>query len=334
MGHSTTVNPVSQSVTDSYGRWVAKIPPHLDLSDKVDGSDEPSVNFFVEAWTPVGDDAYAFSVPETTTKRSPAVPMVDDGVLVGLDAAHTSATAAITLTPSSRTSTVTSGASNAALGGEPDVVTPATCTERTVKVRHGRTTKVDAYHSTAPKDRVWASFTFTKSASSQLGVGYSATGADGSFKADGSNSVSVEASQSYPRQHGKGNVRFLSFSTYSKIYRSCVQPAAASVTPNDAIYSHSYIDRPTAFEGGEKLSKASPVNYKKCRPWPKGSSFTQDKTKNYEFGAGVEAFGVWLSARTGWGTHTQLHFHAKKKIRICGHTNYPAKAQMVEVRRP
>lgn len=313
VGGSTTIAPLSQSVTDTSGRWVAKLPSDADLTDYVVHADQPSVNFFVQAWTPQGGSSYSFTVPEAasaaTASMAAGVAVHDGGRTVRLDATASSAESSVALDISDQA--VRSGTSpsmRSLATAQPNI-----CQEDTEATYTHRVTKVGSYHSRATKTH--GVFTFTKGTSSTLGVGWSESGEAGDFSVGGDSSVGISVTQGYPTRWGKKSVNFETYFTYVKILKSCVQASQ--------IYSNTYYLRPKKFEGGEKLAAGPSVNYHYCRAYPKGSYLTVDHGSAYEYHAGVTVLGLGLSAQSGWNTHISETVYFALKRRLCGLGDYP-----------
>jgi hypothetical protein len=165
-------------------------------------------------------------------------------------------------------------------------------------------------------------FFYIRSASSELGVGYSATAAKGSFRASGTKGLSTNASIDYP---ATGNYidRFSeSRFRYGKFYVSCSQ--GGTVPP--ITY---YEARPYQWTGGAQVVSPGwtpsfdPDN---CAPYLTGSVFTKESTWAITWTDGVNidaAIGIDLSTRTGYSAGAKIQMGFNRARRVCG-TNGPS----------
>lgn len=160
-------------------------------------------------------------------------------------------------------------------------------------------------------------FSYSKSAESTLGAGFSASGAAGSFSLSGTSTVASSFTADFPATAGyKG---WQAQVTYGKYLRRCVGIG-------DVVTTYSAIAEQTT--GGTRVvSLASAPSATYCVPEPKDVTITINTTKASTVTGGVQSagtLGVNLSARTGYATNAKIAFNFLKAARLCGTAGNPA----------
>lgn len=166
----------------------------------------------------------------------------------------------------------------------------------------------------------YANFTYTTSASSSLGVGFSYNGAYGSWSSNGTKSVSSFSTQTYPTLPFGTNGYFDSQFHYQKIYYSCVDPFSG-------LTSSWMSAEPVGYAGGARTrNPASAPNAPYCVPEPVGSSFTKENSAAIQWTDGVEIryyLGIDLSVQTGYSSSAKVTFNFVRNGKLCGTGDYP-----------
>ncbi|NQX16603.1 hypothetical protein [Rathayibacter sp. VKM Ac-2857] len=170
-----------------------------------------------------------------------------------------------------------------------------------------------------------ASFNYTSSASSQLGVGVSQSGNAGTWSASGTNSVSSSSSVGMPTVSGASGRLWKTQFNYGKFGYAC----AGSGYQN-------YQTKATSFAGGSTWSTAaSPPSATYCVTQAAGSSFTKNSTSATTFSAGAAVgLGINMSAQTGFSTSTALTFSFSATHKLCGSNAYPGNSPARLVAKP
>ena len=176
-----------------------------------------------------------------------------------------------------------------------------------------------------------AKLTYTAGATSELGVGVSATGSKGSFNATGTSSVDSESVTGFPKSSGISGRIWKTDFRYAKFRVICTTGQNAQTM---------YEARATAHDGGATASipSAAPtVKSTNCKKYNADSDFTKSTTKATGFSGGVSitsAIGINLSSKTGYSTKASVHFHFSKTLRLCGTAGLPADKPGTLVARP
>ena len=166
-----------------------------------------------------------------------------------------------------------------------------------------------------------ATLTFTTGASTELGIGFSATGTNGSFKANGTSSIQTESVTVFPSSAGISGRIWKTDFHFAKFRIICTTGSNAQTM---------YEVRATAHDGGAQASiPTGPPTVKSinCKKYNSGSNFTKSTTKATGFSGGVEissAIGIDLSAKTGYSKKAAVKFAFSKALRLCGTKGLPA----------
>lgn len=166
---------------------------------------------------------------------------------------------------------------------------------------------------------VTAGFEYTSGSSSQLGVGFSTSGAFGSFSTGGTSSKSSTATITFP------SVGANTFAYYDTQFRwglylvTSVDSYGNSVSWYDA--------RPAIFVGGTRVrhpSSAPSATF--CSSFAAGSSFSKANSTAATWSDGAATapiIGINLSTRTGYSTAAQLTYTFASSRQLCGVSDYP-----------
>ena len=160
-------------------------------------------------------------------------------------------------------------------------------------------------------------FSYTSGASSQVGVGISASGIAGTFTASGTSSVSSTATVTFPSTNGfkVWKTQFV----YGKYNTLCIVGAF--------VVDDYYTAVADSYAGGTSVQTVTgypTANY--CNSYVSGSSFTKSTTAAYTSSVGAATsslLGVNLSATTGYSSAAKLTFTSTAARSICGTTGYP-----------
>lgn len=171
--------------------------------------------------------------------------------------------------------------------------------------------------------------TVSQSASSNFGVGVSATGTKGSFSASGQRSVTHDDSTAFPvTRSTKSNYTLVGYNKYKRVCTNYTQGYTKTTYPV----------RPSGLKGGaESRSRTSLPNAWTCGKYDKGTTFTANKARAWTNSWGVPlsgAIGINLSAQTGYSNEAKISITADQwAVKICGEGGrYPYDAKRVVVR--
>jgi hypothetical protein len=167
---------------------------------------------------------------------------------------------------------------------------------------------------TYPGPNAKVKFTYQKSSESTLGVGASATGANGTFSASGTSSRTSTAMVDYP---AKGpNTKFVYESTYQ------YKKFQVWVLWDFGCIPFDYEVRPTAYQGAVLGYSACCVPVAdNCSTVAFPSTLTKDTASAITFTNGVKLtgpIGIDLSAKTGFTTTTKAAYTFVRPGRLCG----------------
>lgn len=158
-------------------------------------------------------------------------------------------------------------------------------------------------------------FTFSTGASSSLGVGYSLTGAYGSFSSSGTQSWSSTTSIGFPTYSTSGTRLMKTQYRYAKVH--CYQYVSN-------YYYYNVV--PTAFVTGSTTVASSTPTANYCASFSAGSTFTKSSTSAVTYSSGVSIsnmIGINLSARTGFTGTAKLYYTFSSSRHLCGKSDYP-----------
>lgn len=162
-------------------------------------------------------------------------------------------------------------------------------------------------------------FSYSKGASTSLGVAVSTSVKAGSFKAGASKSRSSNATIGFAPRKGKTNVRYRTQFHYQKrLYTNCTAGWTCSST---------YKIEPISWRGGTSTVSEKLPSATKCTPFEKGSHYTKTSTKAFTYSSGVSNSGmtvVNLSSRSGFNSKVTQRVDFTRDARLCGRNDYPA----------
>jgi hypothetical protein len=193
---------------------------------------------------------------------------------------------------------------------------PAYCAPAFVKKKYPkRLTYVGQSYMTAKHIKV--EFAYSKTASSSLGVGVSATGAYGSFSASGSVSESTTATQGMPTKWGVSYNWYQTDFDYEEWEQAC----------DGGIYY--YWVQAYQWDAGARIQpvKHAPVA-RDCVPEPKGSYYGETATKAQSFDVAftLPAVGFSGSGDTGWTKQASITYWWYVNGSDCGTNHSPPRA--------
>ena len=291
---------LSRSVTDDDGSWSIGAPPEADLSAFTDPLSGVA-NFFVQAFGGTGSTMYYFSAQSTAA-------------------------------PSAATKLAAAGTSTVRGTQRALTVDPAATRSIRLDSSHGAYTRVSTPAPTAPQksggpvtvcgDKVLGTYdnlktfigysadeaantsavhlTFSRGASSSLGVGISAGGA---FSASGTGSITSSITASFPATHNVAYVNYYAYATYKWVRHTCVTGSVAS----------SYESfRPAYYDGGFTYESAPRIAMGHCTGVSARTTVTKSTTRAYQVSGGVNAgsvIGINLSAQTGYSTQVSIDYY-------------------------
>jgi hypothetical protein len=162
-------------------------------------------------------------------------------------------------------------------------------------------------------DDVTQHFTYNYGEQSSLGVGLSGSGTGGSFSQSGTVTVSSTATEDFPPSTGAIDTRYETQFVNTEYGYTC---GAGYMT---------WETRATSFAGGAQgVSTGYPTaNY--CVYQEKGSTFTEDTSAAYTFGAGfyLSAIALNLTAQTGYNSGASISYYFGIAHYLCGTADYP-----------
>ncbi|MEV0186651.1 hypothetical protein AB0I54_46850 [Streptomyces sp. NPDC050625] len=154
---------------------------------------------------------------------------------------------------------------------------------------------------------------YSKSASSTLGVGISGTGTYGTFEASGTNSKSSTVTNDYPSYGNHHGVYYKTEFSDGKYHVICA---------NGKYNNEDYCEvRAKGYYGGEKVTTARIPKATHCAQYLKGGKFTRTTSKAIMWTDGAstaDAIGLNLSAETGYSTDTTVVYSFSATRYMCG----------------
>lgn len=170
---------------------------------------------------------------------------------------------------------------------------------------------------------VWADFGFNNGVTSTLGIGFSASGAYGSYSVGGSSSVSASGTIDFPRQGRYTHKLMRTKFTFAQFNVLCVNFLGQ-------IVGNSYEVRPVSWAGGsDTVNSGYTPAARYCVPFAKGSYFSKEKSRavTWTDGAAIKgAIGVDLSSQTGYSTKANAAFQFIDGRSLCGSNAYPGES--------
>jgi hypothetical protein len=163
-----------------------------------------------------------------------------------------------------------------------------------------------------------ANYQYYKDATSSLGVGTSATGKYGSFKASGTASRSSSSSVDFPTTKGAVSRYHLTKYQYALYQLTCIIPGGVPL--------QHYEVRPYKYVSGSQERTVDAVSAGYCATFAKGSKFTAEKTASITWTDGADmsaVVGIDFSAQTGYTTKARIQWAFTATRRLCGTADYP-----------
>lgn len=195
---------------------------------------------------------------------------------------------------------------------------PSSCTS-TYITRYSFTTNIaSTYVNTTG---IKATVTYVNGTSSSLGVGVSSTGANGSFSASGTSTVSHTTETHYPTMTAKQSYKYTTDMRYNKTHVVCKDSRTG------AVISNSYEVAVASQDGGASYAGIGLATFSHCKPYLAGTGQKKDSGTAYDFTTGVSAgsiLGTNLSSQTGWNRSASEDLVGNHSFHICGQFDFPA----------
>jgi hypothetical protein len=153
-------------------------------------------------------------------------------------------------------------------------------------------------------------FKYSRTQSSQLGVGVSATGKKGSWSADGTHSTSNTGSEDFGTQKNKVSTLYKTEFKYGLFGVVC----------------RGYLTKATEWAGGATRARTSVPKATSCVRQAAGTKFTKDTTSAWTFSSGVSmgtVIGINLSAQTGYDHDASVEYDFAHTHSLCGKKDNP-----------
>ena len=173
-----------------------------------------------------------------------------------------------------------------------------------------------------------ADFQYVNGSSSNLGVGFSATGLSGTFSASGTAAMSSTGTIDYPTQAANRITVFQTTFGYHKIHRQ--------VSGKAGCVDQGYVVRPYQWQGGASTyttAAAPTVTMTNCSAIRAGVTITKDTARAITFSNGLEisgVIGIDLSTQTGFNTSTRIRHMFFSAGLLCGtNDTWPNAARIV-----
>jgi hypothetical protein len=159
-------------------------------------------------------------------------------------------------------------------------------------------------------------FRYDNDQSSSVGVGYSASGKDGSFSADGTTSVDTDGGEDWGTL-GEGNERYATYFRYGVYETICS-------TRGGSGYEY-YQIKPYEWAAGDQITHPNAPSYHgyNCVPQTHNSTFHKYTSHAIEFSGGYSVFGFTGSTQTGYSTSAEVIMHFYARGRMCGTNDVP-----------
>jgi hypothetical protein len=310
--------PLSRSATDGAGNWSLSVPPGTDLTKNT--SPSGMVNFEVRSFDGVGSGSYFFSAKAASSlaaAQAESSGLVAAGSATVAGAAKTLATlpgesAGIKLNSAMSPNSTATGAA------------PATTSDPIYQCANGSfqlygniRVRIGRLYSESPTAA--EQFTYTRGSSSTLGIGFSGSGAAGSWSASGTTTTDSSDRLDYPLMRGVAYKLAYTTFQYDKWIQTCRSYPGGYVVSTDHYFG------PSRWIGGQNWENGNRLGMGNCLQHPAGSHFTKDRSTAYEGGADVASSGaiqINLSARTGYSTSTSITFGFTHTQPLCGYRDY------------
>lgn len=344
-GDSVKLQPVAKAVSDGSGNYslrigdLSSVAPEVDANGLVNfetvaysGSTQANFNFprkLVSASDSSTGTAYlsavtaAGSIVDTYASSDAATEMASS------DTAPVTATLALSALSSSTSETdsisATDGTDDApeSLSDSPDSADPNDSeADYDAGVTKGCSTQLlknlgpkwviigQTYSATTG---VSHTLTYSRGASSTLGVGVSGSGAYGSFEQSGTNAKSTTITNEYPSYGNHRGAYYKTEFSYGKYHIHCSYSKY-----NERDY---YEVRAKGYYGGENVTRAYIPKATHCAKYLNGGKFTRTTSKAITWTDGAslgDAVGINLSAETGYSTDATVVYSFKADRYICG----------------
>ena len=294
-GDSIKLTPVAKALTGSDGGFLMRIDPSAPIAEfmRPDGI----VNFDLIAESAGGFRVFSFSGQLTGGHWIEPNRPVEDAV------------ADVLLTLEQAPGASASSASSA---------TDKSCFTTVVATYNNRPTTISEVY-TGPVSH--ATVTYTSGADSTTGIGFSPTGAYGSFESSGTMTVSSSATLGFPDQTPNTAKILRTYWGWKKYKITCAVPTY--------IY---YEAKPYQFQGGIIQTSSATPTATYCHAYPAGSWLIRNSGTAYthSYGADLGAvLGISFSNRTGFASDASLRYDMLLSGRICGSNTYEGSAQRI-----
>ena len=300
VGDKVGVVTIAKTLTDADGNYELVADP--DAVKDVVGATEETVNFDVVV--PTSEDIANATAATTATLSVKKVSTPSNKVLTDVDVDIAA----------ERPATIDEAATDTATSVRPT----ASCGSSLVARYDDRPMTAGTSFSTTSK--VTTTFQYKKGSESSLGVGFSAKGSAGSFKANGTHKVKSSSATTYDAKKGAHGTFYKKYQDYGKFFNCVVDINGYAVI----WYSVSPIGVP---HGSYTAKSTSIPTAKHCTRYS-GASLTIDKSKAQLWSSGVaigDKIGIDLSAQTGWSNETRLDIKRTSGtgFLLCGTTDKP-----------
>lgn len=156
-------------------------------------------------------------------------------------------------------------------------------------------------------------FTYQAYGKTTLGVGYSYTGAYGSFRAAGSLSKSTTSTMIFPKVYGDQNYRTMY--RYRMTWQQCRE-----LYPDGGYedWTQNYYNKPYSWYGGAQALWKGDVSMRYCSSYLAGSVWTTESQRGTYFRSGITVFGTGLFTRTNYSSKVKTRFDFNRPGYMCG----------------
>lgn len=315
-GDPVNIKRIGLTRTDANGHYTLR--PDYDALKAWRGSHSGPVNVEIIASTSDSIAPYATTISldtRTRTSRQVAQPTAEtDG---GFADASTTASGALAVDLQlQRAPSTAPQTDNGTTATTVEAAAVPTVSCMTYKQDYGpRWVRVGQLYSTATSGFT-ANYTYSTSASSTLGAGYSLSGAYGSFTQSGSSTSSSSSSVGFSALTTSGGKGYSTQFRYGLYY-------GTGCSPSNIFY---YRVLPTGFVAGASTGSLSVPTAGYCTTFGAGSSFTKTTTNAVTWSDGVKisgAIGIDLSSKTGYSSTSKLSYSFSATRSLCGTTDYP-----------
>lgn len=198
--------------------------------------------------------------------------------------------------------------------GGPDKPATQSCGEDLIKDLGSK--KVIVGSSYANAGGTTGTFTFSKGASSEIGVAVSTSGSAGSYKLSGTTSVTSKSTIDYGKR--SGGVSYSTYFEFGKWAKYCY-PIGGRKT-DDSYYSWQV--RSYRYNGGSSVNASTTPTATKCTAFSGGTTLTKDTSaaNTWSSGASVPEVNVSISSKTGYSTTAKLSYKNSGSTarKVCG----------------